>query len=136
MNHTIRHSGVVKSVTQHSVIVRIEQTAACAACQAAHLCQSAEKRDKDIVVSVLDSSLYTPGQEVVVEGLLHQGLKAVAFAYVVPLVVLLAVVAVCVGAGLSEDAAALIGVATLVLYYLALKKLEPYLSKHLRFTIK
>lgn len=63
------------------------------------------------------------------------GAKAVILAFVIPAVLLLAAIVACLHVGMTEGYAALIGIAVLVPYYLAIYFLNDTLRKELTFTI-
>ena len=66
MEKRIRHEGVVESVGPHAVKVRIMQTSACAACQAASFCHASESKEKMIEVFTSSASSFEKGDSVVV----------------------------------------------------------------------
>ena len=65
MGNNISHSGVVESVEDGCVHVRIVQTSACAACKVAGYCNAAESKEK-LVDVYTDSKGYQAGQTVTV----------------------------------------------------------------------
>ena len=83
-----------------------------------------------------DASRYEVGQGVVIEGDLRMGLKAVAWAYVVPLMLLMTVTLGAVGLGASEPLAALLGVACLVPSGMVLYALREKMRRQFTFYIK
>ena len=66
MEKRIRHEGVVESVGPHAVKVRIMQTSACAACQAASFCHASESKEKMVDVFSSSASSFEKGDSVVV----------------------------------------------------------------------
>jgi sigma-E factor negative regulatory protein RseC len=50
MNNKIRHTGIIESITDGWVKVRILQTSACAACKVAGHCNAAEAKEKIVAV--------------------------------------------------------------------------------------
>ncbi|MCD8260743.1 MAG: SoxR reducing system RseC family protein, partial [Bacteroides sp.] len=64
MSDIIEHRGIVESTNGSCVVVRIEQTSACAACAAKGHCSSADRKEKLIEVSVPSHS-YKKGDSVV-----------------------------------------------------------------------
>ena len=131
----IRHTGTIVSLGATSVKVRVLQQEACSACTAKSLCHSADAKEKDIDVAC-DASRYEVGQGVVIEGDLRMVRKAVAWAYVVPLMLLMTVTLGAVGLGASEPLAALLGVACLVPYGMVLYALREKMRRQFTFYIK
>ncbi len=136
MAQMITHRGTVESVNGKHVSVRITQPAACSACSARRLCNSSENKEKRIDVTCADAASFSKGEEVMLTGNLSLGLQAVLLAYVVPLVLLVAVLFVSIDALGSEPGAALAAIATLAIYYGVLYFVRDKLSRKFSFTIK
>ena len=84
----------MEEVRGDSVRVRIVQTSACAACKVAGHCSAAESKEK--VVEVVDgrAAAYAPGDNVVVSIEPSIGRRAVILAFVVPFLILVAVLVI------------------------------------------
>lgn len=136
MSNEIAHVGVIDSISEGAVHVRIVQNSACSSCKVASYCNSAESKEKIIDVRCADGSKYTVGQEVTVMAAQAVGAKAVVLAFVIPTVLLLTAVAVCIGYGMSDGIAALTGVAALVPYYVILYLNRGILEQILTFYLK
>ncbi|MBQ0050275.1 MAG: SoxR reducing system RseC family protein [Bacteroidales bacterium] len=119
----IRHEGVVTSVGNGIVQVRIVQASACAACAAAKLCQSSETKEKIVEVRC-NSKPYEIGQRVVLVGSLRQGLKATWLAYALPLLFVVATVAACSVLGANDALAAASALVALSVYYILIYMLR------------
>jgi hypothetical protein len=65
-NNVISHIGVVDSIAEGMVCVRIVQSSACSACKVASYCNSAESKEKIIEVRCSDADSYAVGQKVTV----------------------------------------------------------------------
>ena len=118
---TISHVGRIEEVKEHCVRVRIEQTSACSACHARRVCLSADSREKLVDAVAADDS-FRVGETVQVTGRASLGMKAVWWAYVLPLFLLLLTVFV---ASMwlfpdNEGLCALTALGVTVLYYLGL----------------
>ena len=131
----ISHEGVVEEVRGDSVRVRIVQTSACAACKVAGHCSAAESKEK--VVEVVDdrAAAYAPGDSVVVSIEPSTGRRAVILAFVVPFLILVAVLVVALWVTGDEGVAAIIALASLVPYYLVLHGMERRLARKFSFVI-
>ena len=113
----IRHDGIVQSVEGERVCVRILQESACGGCAARQMCNSAEAKEKEVVV--LSSAFFVPGQHVVIEGRLSDGRMAAFVAYGLPLLLLLPVLLMGTWL-LGEVAGALCALGVVFLYYLCI----------------
>lgn len=136
MNQKIRHSGVIDSVEEGCVHVRIVQTSACAACKVAGYCNAAESKEKIVDVFCDSATHYTVGQQVQVSTSGQVAAKALLWAFGVPFVVLMAVLVVVLLLTANEALAALSALAALVPYYLVLWLLRDKMREQLAFTIE
>lgn len=136
MKQQIEHQGTVERIMSHSIIVSIAQETACSACAAAQLCHSADKKDKHIEISCEEVSAYRVGQSVVVVGKLGLGLQATLWAYVFPLIVLMAVLLLVSMFTGSEGWGAAVALASLLPYYIILYKLRGRMQRKFSFNIK
>lgn len=136
MRTTITHKGIIKQIDKTHVTVQIMQASACAVCEAKSLCHSAESKEKMIEVEAVDAASFQVGQEVMLVGTLSQGLKAVVYAYILPLVLMLAVLFLAISYGLDEALSALCAIAVLIPYYIVIFLLRHHLSRKFSFTLK
>ena len=132
----IEHIGVVENIQSHRVVVAILQESACASCAAASLCHSAEQQVKKMEVYVANPADYSEGQQVVVVGRLGLGLQAVLWSYVVPLVLMMAVLLLVFRLTQHEGLAALVSIASLLPYYGVLYLQRHRLQKKFQFYLK
>ncbi|MCR5472155.1 MAG: SoxR reducing system RseC family protein [Prevotella sp.] len=117
MVDNISHSGVVESVEDGCVHVRIVVTSACAACKVAGYCNAAESKEKVVDVYTAKSAAYVVGQAVTVSASRQVATHALLLAFGLPFVILVAVlVGVLLLTG-DELWAALGGLLALVPYY-------------------
>lgn len=135
MAQTIIHRGTVKSVDGKHISVEIAQASACSACVAKKLCNSSESKDKLVDVVCDEATTYAVGEDVLLTGSLEMGLKAVWWAYIAPLLLLVAVLLVA-GASGNEPLAALSALAVLAVYYGLLYLNRGRLTRKFSFTIK
>lgn len=85
--NTISHTGTIKSINDQHLIVKIISQAACASCQAKGACSSSDSSEKEVEV-IQNADSFFIGEEVLVVGTLSQGYKALLFAYLIPLALL------------------------------------------------
>ena len=134
MENLISHSGIVEKVDGDKVFVRIEQQAACSACHARQACMASDKREK--IIEVVDESVpYSIHDEVVVSTRSAVGLWAVAVAFVLPLLVAVAVVVVSLHVSGNEAVGALAGLFALIPYYAVVYLFRDRLKKKIVFTL-
>lgn len=134
MEHIATHEGRVTAVKQGTVSVQIHSVSACASCQAHGKCGFADAKDKTLDIPTADWQRYTEGQTVDVHIGQGRGLLAVWIAYILPALLLLAVIIGLSLAGLPELAVIGATFAALALYTLALYLLRHRISN--RFTLK
>ncbi len=135
MKDEISHSGIVESVENGHVRVRIMQSSACAGCHAKSLCSSSESKEK--IIDVYESSpLCGVGERVTIVGTASMGTFAVVIAFVVPLILLVLTIVIGMkGFALSELASVGGGVLILAAYYLVLWMNRDRISRKLVFRI-
>ena len=118
MAETIRHIGTVENISGNMVKVRILQSAACTGCHAAKLCKSSESKEKIIEVHHVKADSLKPGDVVTIVGTLTQGLKATWWAYILPLILVVAVLAASFILSHNDGLSALVALGMLCLYYI------------------
>jgi len=135
MAQDIRHDGIVDSIDGQNVMVRIVQSSACAECQASRICRAAESKVKLVQVFGADTSALHVGQAVTVAGAESLGIKAVAFAFGLPLLLLLTGLITAVAVTGSEKVAAVSALAVLAPYYILLFLLRDRIKRDFQFRI-
>ena len=135
MEEDIRHSGIVLSVAGDLARVQIVQTSACAACKARQMCTSAESQEK-----IIDAEMFEPMQpgdqvEVIVREKLAW--KAVMLGYILPFVVMMAVLVVLnLATDWDEAVVGTTALCSIALYYLVLRLFRNKLQKEFSFTAR
>ena len=137
MNQKITHSGVIESIEDGCVHVRIVQTSACAACKVAGYCNAAESKEKviDVFCDAVASNL-SVGQSVTVATSGGVAARALLWGFGLPFVVMMVVLVVALQLSGSEGAAALSTLVALVPYYGVLWLLRDKMREQLAFTIE
>jgi len=136
MNQRITHSGVVDSVEDGCVHVRIVQTSACAACKVASYCNASESKEKMIDVYCDNVAAYKVGQQVTVSTSGQVAAKALLWAFGVPFVLLMVVLVLVLLLTGNEGWAALGALVALVPYYIILWLLRDKMREQLAFRIE
>ncbi len=132
----IEHEGIIEKISGNCITVRILQQSACSACHAKNMCMAADSKEK--LVEIPDvSGLHRLNDRVIIEGKESIGYKAVLWAFVIPLLILLATLVVSLTVWeFNEIEAALTSMAALAPYYLVLYLLRDKMAKSFRFNIK
>ena len=120
--HTkISHSGIVESIEDGRVRVRILQTSACAACKVAGHCNASESKEKIVdVLNITDTSRLNVGDEVVVCASRHVANKALMLGFGIPFLLLIGVLVAVLYMTDNEGVAALAALGSLLPYYFLL----------------
>ena len=137
MSTKISHSGIVESIEDGCVKVRIVQTSACAACKVAGYCNAAESKEKIVdVFGDATAKELAVGQQVTVTTSGQVAAKALMWGFGVPFVLMVAVLVLVLWLTGSEGKAALSGLAALVPYYILLWLLRNRMRQQLAFSIE
>lgn len=132
----IEHQGVIANISGNKLSVKILQQSACSACHAKGACMAADSKEK--VVDVVDfSGRYRINDLVTIEGKESMGYKAILWAFVIPvlIVMLMLIVATSVW-NFGEMKAAITSIIALVPYYALLYVLRDKMANTFKFTIK
>ena len=143
----IKHDGIVIAVNgDGTVLVRIVQTSACAACKAKAMCASAESKEKEIVALFVGEEAKRRegerqdiklGDEVVVMVQQKMGWKAILLAYMLPFIVMITVVAIGNGLlGIREEVIGTAALCALGVYYIVLGFFKDKIQKEFSFTAR
>ena len=133
---TISHEGIVTKITDEELEIKILSQSACAACHAKSACGIGEQAEKILTVPRPKDKDFALNQKVNVRMGIGQGNKAAVLAYLLPVILLLAVLFVCLGLGLSEGLSALISFIALIPYYIVLYLQRDKLKKRFEYTIE
>lgn len=136
MEKRIRHEGVVESVGPHAVKVRIMQTSACAACQAASFCHASESKEKMVDVFTSSASSFEKGDSVVVWATAAVASRALLWAFAIPFVLMVTVLIVLMETIGHEGIAAVASLLSLLPYYGVLYLLRHRMRRQLTFGIE
>ena len=135
MEELIRHEGIVLSMHDGMARVQIVQTSACSACKARSMCMSSESQTKEMDAVMLEKMQV--GDRVEVEVRERLAWKAVLLAYILPFVVMMAVIAVLdMTTSWSEAIIGTLSLCAIALYYLILSAFKHKLQKQFSFTAR
>lgn len=133
---TISHEGVVTKITDDELEIKILAQSACAACHAKSACGMGEQAEKILTVPRPKDKEFTLNQKVNVKMAIGQGNKAAILAYLIPVILLLAVLFACLGLGMKEGWAALVSIVALIPYYIVLYLKRDKLKNQFEYTIE
>ena len=135
MDEMIRHEGVVLRTSGNMAHVEIVQTSACSACKARSMCMSSESQQKQMDVEMLEPM--QAGDRVEVEVRERLAWRAVLLAYILPFVVMMAVIAVLdYATDWSEAITGTLSLCAIALYSLILSAFKHKLQKQFSFTAR
>jgi positive regulator of sigma E activity len=132
---TVAHDGVIEAVSGKNVRVRFVAHSACAACHAKGVCSVSDSEEKFVDLVTPEPGLKA-GDRVDVLLAQSQGFKAVWYGYGLPLIVLLAVIFTVYAVTGRDAFAALIGLGSLVPYYLVLFVFRTRITRSMEFKLR
>ena len=118
MSKNITHDGVVVGIDGQDVLVMIVQHSACAGCHAKGACTASDSKDK-IIIAKSRGEAYQIGERVLLVGSNSMAWSALAYAFILPLILSIALLFVVSGI-VSEAMSCLFVLALLAIYYFIL----------------
>jgi len=131
----IKHPGIVKKITDSGLEVQISPQTACSGCHSKSHCSIAELEEKIIQVTG-SSDMFSRGEHVSVVMKESLGMKAVFFAYVLPVIILIFLLIPGVIFQLRDLYLGLVLLTGIIVYYVILYLLRHQLQKKFTFTVK
>lgn len=135
MKEYIKHKGIIvaqNSPTQYAV--KIEQLSACASCHVASLCSAAESKEK--IIEAISNKSLPIGTTVTVYGKKTLGYKALAWAVIIPLFIVLITLPTATHFSQNELLGGMIALLVLVPYYTLLALMRKRIERVFIFYIK
>ncbi len=130
----LEHEGVIFRIEKGKAHVDFIQTSACSGCHAKSICSMSEKKEKTIEIPDIDESFHV-GDKVIIVGETSWGLLAVLYAFIIPLVLMIATLVIFHLYVCPETLSALSALILLVLYYMAIYLLRDKFKKKFVFKI-
>ncbi len=131
----IKHPGVVHKIEGKLLQVRILSASACGSCQVKGVCPAAEASNKIIAIPG-NGTDYRPGEKVIVHMHKKTGYKAVWLAYILPFLLVVAVLAGMTAYTRNEALSGIVSLLVLIPYYLILGHFNNQIQQKIRFSIK
>ena len=132
----IEHQGTIDNINGNQYTIRITQSSACSECHAKGACMAADTKVKMVDV-VNTSGQFKLHERVLLLGKTSIGYKAVLWAFVIPLILLISVIIASTSIWqVNELQAALLALVSLVPYYALLYIIRHKMGEKLAFSIK
>ena len=137
MSTKISHSGIVESISEGCVQVRILQVSACAACKVAGHCHASESKEKIVdVLNVRDASRLKVGDSVIVSASRDVANRALLLGFGVPFLILVSVLFIMLKVVSDEGLAAITAILALMPYYGMLYLMRDRIQQKIAFSIE
>ena len=137
MGTKISHLGIVESISEECVQVRILQTSACAACKVAGHCHASESKEKIVdVLNVRDASRLKVGDSVIVSASRDVANRALLLGFGVPFLILVSVLFIMLKVVSDEGLAAITAILALMPYYGVLCLMRDRIQQKIAFSIE
>ncbi len=130
----IEHEGTVREVRDGRVKVSFVTRSACAHCQLKGVCSAADMADKEVEVA-MPAWPVQPGEQVRILLTRSLGMRALAYGYLIPFVVVMTTFFLVYRFTVNEVASGLAALLVLVPYYLLLYLLRDKIHRQFRFVI-
>ena len=131
---TIEHTGIVQTINERSIDVRIVSHPACMGCAATNICDVSDAKEK--IINTVKSIDVVVGEEVNVVMSQTQGFKALFLGYLLPFLIIMFFLITLSSLGVKELVAGLIAFGSLLPYYLIIYKMRGRIDRNFSFSIK
>lgn len=135
MENKISHEGIITKIEDSNIEIKILSRSACASCNIKGACNMSEMQEKIITIPAPKDKNLSIGQEVKISMGLRQANRAVIFAYVIPLIILVAMIFILSTLKIEEGLNALISIGTLIPYYMILFLFRNRLKRKFKYEI-
>ncbi len=133
-NPDIDHEGIVQKTEDNKVIVAIIASSACAGCHAEGSCSLSGHEEK--IIEVRGKYNVKPGDRVTILMKQSMGYAALFLGYLLPLIIVVALLITLVSFKVPELASGLISVAILIPYYYIMFLFRKTINEKFKFTLK
>ncbi|HEY5510208.1 MAG TPA: SoxR reducing system RseC family protein [Prolixibacteraceae bacterium] len=134
-SNMISHTGTIKSINNQCLIVKIISETACASCHAKGSCSSAGQSEKEIEVRQTEGE-FNIGEQVLVLTSDGQGYRALLYAYLLPLILLVTCLIALLSITKNEATAAVGAIICLAPYYSLLWLFRHKIQDSIHFTVQ
>jgi len=133
-NALVHHSGIVHNVQDNRLEIKIISESACSSCKSKKVCSVSEIKEKMIYIDSTDNTIKA-GDSVTVFLEEKAGAVAVIFAYVIPFLIMVAVLSLGYKR-VSEPTLALLVLLSLTIYFFILYLLRNQFNKRVTFKVE
>ncbi len=136
MAETVTHEGTIIDINETSIKVKLLVLSACASCHAKNMCGAADQKDKIVDVPLQTAYYsYKIGDGVIVATQSRNALLAVFWAYLFPSILLTSILIFSISYFQSEILPILLGLLSVIVYYLILYRFRKTLQRKFIFVI-
>ena len=135
MSEVIAHEGIITKINDDTVEVKILSRSACAACHAKSACSLSDMQEKTLTVPRPEGQELHLMEKVNLQMTVGQGNRAAVLAYLLPIVIVMAVLFTLLALGVSEGLSGLISLLTLLPYSLVVFLCRKKISKKFDYQI-
>jgi sigma-E factor negative regulatory protein RseC len=133
---SISHEGVIASMSEDRVTVKITSYAACTSCHAKGACHMAGGEEEKLLHIPVTDPDFSIGEKVRVILAQSLGFRALFLGYVLPFLLVLTMLLVLTAAGSNELLAGLASLAVLLPYYVGLKLTRRKVDSQFSFIVQ
>ncbi|PLW95370.1 MAG: RseC/MucC family positive regulator of sigma(E) [Marinilabiliales bacterium] len=135
MEH-VDHDGIVKEINGEELKVSILSKSACASCSVKGVCNPSDAQEKVFTIKSKTAADFSVGDRVNLTVSAGKGMLAVLLSYIIPVIIIIAFLAIGLSLGYSEGTSALIAFGTMALYYLILYLTRKKAENSFNFSIR
>lgn len=128
--------GIVRAIHENSIDVEIIISSACSGCHAKSICMPSDQKQEIISAKSLYGETFEVGEKVELVLSNASANKAVIMAYVIPFLQLMITLVACYLIFHTELISVLVSLASVVIYYIILKKFNKKFDKEFAFFVK
>ncbi len=128
-------SGRITAINNASLSILFEAQSACSGCSARSKCGMSESSKREIELPIPEGETFEVGERVQIAISSQMGTISVVVAYLLPLIILIALLALLLSLGLEEWQASLLAIGGVVLYYIGIYLNRNKLENKIKFTI-
>ena len=132
---TIEYRGVITEVRPGILQIEIRDETACAVCSAQKSCCMSGNREKRLEIPFVSGD-YRPGDKVIVTGKNSMSLKAILFAFILPLILILITLFAATSMKANEQQAAIISLSAMAIYFIGIYFFKNKFKKIFTFAVK
>ncbi len=136
MKDYVSHPGVVVGINDKDLEIEILSASSCGSCGIKSACGMSEMTEKRITVPKPDDKEFIVGQPVSIKMNVEQGNKAALFAYLIPALLMIALIVILSNLNIKEWIAALAGVGVVAVYYGILYFFKEKLKAEFKYEIQ